>query len=55
MHLCVKCSLSEPVFYDFPRIVKEGFTIPEIVFSIYIYIYIYIYFFFVKIRVGRVI
>ena len=44
-------SLSEPMFCDFPGIVNEGFTIPEIVFYIYIYIYIY----FVKIRVGRVI
>ena len=39
-------SLSEPMFCDFLGIVNEGFTIPKIVFSIYI---------FVKMRVGRVI
>ena len=28
----IACSLSEPVFCEFPRIVNEGFTIPGLVF-----------------------
>ena len=31
-------SLSEPMICDFPRIVNEGFTIPETVFSKYIFV-----------------
>ena len=31
-------SLSEAVFYDFPGIINEGFTIPGIGFSKYIFL-----------------
>ena len=36
-------SLSEPLSCDFSRIVTEGFTIPEIVFSKYSFVKIYVW------------
>ena len=35
---CGAGSLSGPMFCDFSRIVNEGFTIPEMVFSRYIFV-----------------